>query len=481
MFARSSILVAALWFCSPALLAQVPGPVQQLPLDLKTPKLGKHYGPFCSGDRAYSMVPLDMNGTGRSDVGIIHYMDGSRPARVTPLKIPFMKLHDTFNAVFVHQGQPCIVYDSWDVGTGLVKFYLQRYSADTFEEEGTPLPIGEAQFNERYVQPDLRLTVRSSPDGEKLLLFYDHAGNKGFKVALCWVLDAEFESVWFNAYKLPVFAYGSRSEVKLTDDGEVLLSVVGVPVTDELIKLEEDGSEKVRSLSASLSNTSYSAYRMRGDVFETWSGQLSGGQQFLAGSVCKTREGLFFTGILPVQQGEKPLKWVMLRLEEQLLPSEMLAEGPAAGVEVGDFLPTQLCATPDGNMLFLKPERQMIITAFAPDGSMQWSTTTPWGVRTELATRGNTFFAGADLSPGDLANIKEGKQLKETFDTRPAMLTWDDTGKTIITPLIPFSYPIKKGAYYNTMQPSFQSIATCGDYVDWDNERRPSLYRVTLE
>lgn len=61
------------------------------------------------------------------------------------------------------------------------------------------------------------------------------------------------------------------------------------------------------------------------------------------------------------------------------------------------------------------------------------------------------------------------------------LLTWDDAGKTIITPLIPFSYPIKKGAYYNTMRPSFHTIASCGAYVDWDNERRPGLYRVTLD
>lgn len=192
-----------------------------------------------------------------------------------------------------------------------------------------------------------------------------------------------------------------------------------MPVTDDLIKLEDDGTEKVKNLSASLSHTSCSAYRMRGDVFETWSGQLSGGRQFLAGSMCKTHEGLFFTGFLPVQEGEKPLKWAMLRLEDQLQPSAILAEGPATGLLVGDFLHTQLCATPDGNMLFLKAGTTMITTAFAPDGTMQWSTNTAWGARIELGTRGNSFYAGTDLSPDDLENIKAGKPLKETLTNAP--------------------------------------------------------------
>ncbi|MBL7951141.1 MAG: hypothetical protein JNM62_05425 [Flavobacteriales bacterium] len=483
MFTRLPVVVATVLFVSaPRVHAQVPGAVQVLPVDLETPRLDKHYGPFCSGDRAYSMVPLGATGKGRRDIGIIHYLDGSKPAVVKELNLPFMKLHDTFNAMFVHQGRPCVVHDSWDAETGVVKLYLQRYATETFEADGPPQLIGEAQFSHRYIEPELKLTVRSSPDGEYLLLHFDHAGNNGFKVALCWVLNAEFEVAWSNRFKLPVFAQGSRTAVTVTDDAQVLLAVVGVTITDELTTHDEEGKEEVKGFSAALSNTSFSAYRMRGEVFETWNGHLPGGRQFLDGSLCANGAGVFFTGLLPVQEGKKALNWAMLRLDDQFHPSGIIAEGATPDLEVGGFRNTQLCAAGDGSMLFVVGGDKLLSNAFAPDGTLRWSTTTSWGwFVPQLVPYGNSIIGGVDLSPQDLDAIKAGKPMKETFDKRPFMLIWDDTGAITYSPLIPFSHPVKKGSYYNTMRPSFHGLGACRAYVDWDNERRPSLYRVPLE
>jgi hypothetical protein len=472
--------------------SQTVGPVKRIPLDYDTPIITSpfstpYYGPFCSGDRAYAVVRLKMTSTERSDVGIIYPLDGSGPPIVKPVNLPHVKNHNTCNAVFVFQGQPCIIHDTWNKETGEITLHLQRYSPATFEEVGDPQLIGNVTLTPNGALPaDLNLLVRYSPNGRKALLYFDDLQVNSFKVAMCWVLGEDFAVEWNGSYKLPLFVKSAGSIVKIKNDGSVLVSMTAVRVTDELTVKDDNGNDHVKFLVASTSPQTFSCYRMNGQEFQHWNGQIGGDRFLIAGCMEESEDAYFVAGLVTKTAESDELNWVMVQLDDELQPIDGYQEGPTPDFKwvkhrIYDYNDTELISGADGNMLYLAAgESSTIALAFGVDGMLRWSTNINGAVMPTLFTKGNEIYGGADLSAKYLESIKGGKTKASIHDRRPVLFRWDELGSLTYTPIIPFNYPIRKSANYYSRS-SFSGITEIGQYVDWDNEDRPSLNQVSVD
>ena len=441
----------------------------------------KYYGPFCAGERAYAVIRMKMTAKERSDLGIVYPLDGSGPPIMQELHLPHVKNHNSFNVFFVFQGKPCVIFDRWDKETAVVTLFLQRYSSATFEPEGAAQEIGVLRFNERsYLGTDVELKVEHAPDGQKLLIYYDALSIERQQGVVCWVLDKDFAPVWQNAFKMPVLAHNTRSKVRFTNTGDVYVAIYGAAITDDLIKQEEGDSGKVMVLAASLTRPRFTGAHMRGDLFEVWNGNLQPGVAIIDGTIERTHTGTYIAGVASEGDGKDALKWVLVRMDDTFSNPEVIAQGPLGeGKSMGSVASL---AAPDGSLHFyLSGGGRKVIAEFDANARMKWSTASDVGISPDLFVHKGVIHGGMDLSAEDVDNLRAGRSMKETFDRRPHLISWDNEGVATYSALIPYTRRIKKGSYYDLLRSSYSNIPACGSYVFWDNEHRPSLYRVKLD
>ncbi|MEZ4740535.1 MAG: hypothetical protein R2818_14525 [Flavobacteriales bacterium] len=462
--------------------AQTPGPVNTLAATLANAPsaLDNYYGPYCTATHAYALVNTRKDGKGREDMGLVYDLSGGTTAKVQAVSIPWQKNRNNLSAFGVFQGQPFVVYDQYDMGTNISQLTLQRYASKSFEADGEPVSMGDLVFHEKSVFVDqVKFEVAQSPDGSKLLLS-TVLNIKHEATVLCWVFDERFELAWSGSYGLGTFGYEMFNEVKVADTGDVLFASLGIVLTDDLYSLDKAGEKKVNVLAANTRHRDVLFHRFRGGTEQHWNGKLPDGRQLIDGSMTMNANGVFAAGVLEAEKGASERNWVVVELDEALHPVAVVAEGPGAKETRDRNYDTRLQVASDGSMLFLYAHERLGSVALHPDGVMKWTSSSTLGRTPDVYSTGTEFFAGKALSVKDMDDIAADRSLGENYDQRPVLIRWDGAGKVNFTPVIPFAHPVKKGAYY-VKRPQFHNVQACGQYVDWDNERRPTLYQVAMD
>lgn len=328
----------------------------------------------------------------------------------------------------------------WDKSTGIVDLVHQLYNSESRTYEGPRVKLGTIPLDPKsYKGNDLRLQKYASPDGSKVLLYFDGIQSQGIKLAMCWVVDTEGEPIWSGYYRLPVQALGAETTTHFNDAGQVLVEVTAIVLDEENTHEKRDGTLKAEVEKNYWKKTSTTAYLLFGEQFRTWDGNLKNDAETTYMKLLDTPKGwCFVAGTRTGKRKDATHTWVLGSLDSELNP-EVVATGPLNA-------PLEKVLYEDGSAFYLLSMQDDGLAVVEMDqvGTIAWRHVAPFP---KLARMDDfRILAGRPVHfrqwmKGDVETLQKGKApLMDTggYSGYPALIVWHQ-GQRTITPLLPLS------------------------------------------
>ncbi len=353
-------------------------------------------------------------------------------------KEPVWPKERTLENVMDWDGDLLVTSFSYDQKQKELNLFCEVFDPNTLEEKIASTNIGSlslASYSEGY---RMGLRFAMSPDGSKLLMFYDRIRTKDEQqLVICWVLDRKTGNIWSGGYPMDVESdVYSTSGFLVDDDGAVHMA------SRQKVKMRRDGQW--------ITNHSYTISRFRGEEKTERKFELPGGKVIVGMTLLQEKGKIIGVGFLADDARNKETTHVF-----------QVSFQPAADAEV-EFISQQLtapvegslvnisCAMGDDGTLFItggdrhftstKHLNEKIVTcALDRNGDLKYSTVIPrqpviynyGSPEHHTVTDGNTAIV---LIPDNEKNFEAymtGGKLKENKDnsTEVMQVTLDESGK----------------------------------------------------
>lgn len=370
-----------------------------------------------------------------------------------------------------------LLIQSWDKATGEVTIFIQPYEADGLRPSGPLTKVGVVPLDRgSYNGRPLGLWYFDSPDGSKNLVYFDGIQSGGIKLAMCWVIDDEGESVWHAAYRIPVQAYGAQTTVSFTNLGAVIVEVEAVLLDERNTVENRDGEMKAKVDKTFYGKTDQTFFLLSGDVFLNWDGTLPGSAETKLYKVVSGPDGLYFLASTVEGKKDEVNEWVFGRMDNFFKP-EVIATGKLSAPFV-----KILNDSKSGPYGICRDREDIAVLKFGLDGTLQWMHEAP--LSRDSYT--NDFQIAADRlvycyswSPGSIKNLTEGSAAKldlNAYIRIPTVISWKD-GNRAILPLYPLDVSYKEGA----METYESSICNDGILLRNYGQKEPSFTFIPID
>jgi hypothetical protein len=420
--------------------------------------------------------------------GEINLMAFSPAGEVHQRRLPLSlvdNVHIPLNAVAMIGGKPCVLYDRWDKGTGVVSLVLQRYSLPLLEEEGPEVNIGEIPLSPSYDGGRLHFKVRHSPDGEKTLLFFDNIKQGGIMLALCWVVDNDLNILWNGVYRIPAQSRDSQSESWLMNNGHVYLLAKALALEEGDLKESGSGAPQLKKERVSFNKNTYAWYELYGETFNHWEGAAK------QNDLCPLQVGnrVYFAGLEYAANDTwhiKDAQWVVYDAHEEGLEPKRLAQGRLNGKRVtyygGDEGRTKVWATTDnqGNIYIaqiVKGGTEML--KLNADAHVEWEKLLNWD-NALFFPRGDELHSYLYLDNGHGKKAVAGESfhsrgITEQAFRRPYWMSLNQEGNSRVVAVLPEDEKMEIENY-----DVLDVMRDCGCYIYRSKTKPKGLARVDL-
>ena len=364
----------------------------------------------------------------------------------------------THRKFFGYHDQLHCLRQSWQKETGVVSLYLEAVS-DEPGKLNTPLKIGEVPLDRKsYSGTALEVRPIPSPDGSKLLLYFDGIQSNDIKFAMCWVLDPSLDLLWNSIYRLPVQSLGARTTVHLYNSGAVSVAVNAVVLNDENTKEKRDGSSAAKVDHTYYNALEYTFFALHGDMFGRLDAAAVGMDELMGGQLLHTEEGWsFVVSGLKGKGRDKQKEHLVGNIGED-------------GVSISGRTPFEqkkvynVFVEPDGQHVIVTYDQpDVTVTRFDRAGTKLWELTSPYDMYEvnlgSMRTPIDRQFEMIDgrvmhyvkTDRGGLENLREGRLCVDSGRIGkylPGISVWYDGHRTALCPM-PEDAPPEDRVYYS--------------------------------
>jgi hypothetical protein len=486
----SSLLLVLCTLATPAATAQVKGPVQYLAQkekmhNVSNPNLLTRPSPLCHGEMIYV---LDGIGFGKQIFG--HVYNATTGAGVASRELEFdRKVKDSFKYLefFMAGDNPAILFRQWDKKSGKVTLYVERYDPLTFQPIGRPTEVGVIPFDAKsYAGYGPIMEVENSPDGSKILFYFDRIKVQEVQLVMCWVTDTDLNSIWSGIYRVPAQSAGFHKEMHFSDEGAVYLAVNAVLLNESNVKEKADGSVKVQ-VSHSLRGMTKSYFKMHHEEFRFWDGTLPGGKQLENGLLTVKGSKVYFGGLLiPEGGGKGGREWVFAHMDEDFKPVD-IERLPVPSQKMDDLSLSSFVVDDEGGGFFVgrrAKDNETVVTAFDANGTERWNNSVKWKSYYRVAAfcrDGRLHLLGK--ATGDQSGIEGSTEYNHKSGSWvvPAIGMFTETGRFLPQDLLGFDVNGAK-RHLDMAVPDHKSIVTHGYFVDHSyDKKKPGLLLVKVQ
>lgn len=440
---RSSIFLAAsLAFTGAS--AQQPGP--PVIADGNAPKIVYSYSldVACANDIIFMLYPPNWP----SEITLSSFApDGKLITRSINLPVS-AKNHYQVNAFTAIGNNPCVVYDEWDKKTGIVSIFAQRYAPNDLAEVGKPVALGTIPLDEKTYRGDqLMMSTRQSPDGKNTLLIFDKIQQGGIKLAMCWVLDNNLNTVWSGAYKIPVQAYGSSNNYWLMNDGRVYAESYAIVLDEDDVKETKEGSTKLKRTENPYKHRVSSWYELHGKSFQKWERKQDEDKRF-AVEPLQVGERVFFAGVYDHDGDPKTIQqWVLYDAGANDFDPQLVATGDLKG-ERDRSAESAAIVDDQGNIFVsLGVKDGMSMVKLNAHGIVAWNRVLPWR-NSNFIAQGEHLLSYSWMTAAEEKAVLAGKVVRPATDlagySNAMMLVVNSDGAFHPIKLLPENSSIKE-------------------------------------
>ncbi len=400
---------------------------------------------------------------------------GTLVKKTLPRKGP--KNHVDINAMTIVGGQPCIVFDEWDVKTGELNVFVQRYTTE-LEIDGAAVPLGKIPLDPKsYAGWQLVFDVMRSPDGSKNLFLFDRLQSGGIKLAMCWVTDDDLDILWKGIYRIPVQAVGSESDVWLMDNGHVIMRMSAVVLEQEDVKEKKDGTLKVKDVQNPYKHSSTSWYEMFGETFNKWSEDLADDSESNYRPL-QVGDKVVLAGVRRTGPRKSPdLQWVLLEVKDGFDPKPL--QNGTLKVDPKNFEWNVRAALDKQGAVYItmKQEEGVYMVKVDPARGLEWERNLNWD-ETAFSALGDRMASLTTLSKDQLEKLEAGRPWRPAignFTLTPLLLSVDPDGQNRTMRVLPIAeQEVQKHWSYNN-----NIFRECGCYISGSHsKKRKGMVRV---
>ncbi len=440
---RTCLVTVTFLFLGHHIQAQVDGPVRFMAQADHIPKTSRlfdliRYPVLLHDDRMYTFIgdPDKKTEGGRKWLVHAYSVEADRSVASSELVLPTWGKGEDLRVrvVFMAGERPAALYRIWSKKTGLVTLHAQALDPATLENDGAPVNIGEIPFDARsYLGDGPYMTVTPSPDGSKLLFYFDKIKLQGFQLVMCWVTSKDLEPIWSGVYRVPAQSAGFQATMKFADDAAVYLSVEAVLLSEDDVKEKQDGSLKAKEKANYHNKKEQTFFKLRGEEFRMWDGALPNGWGLQSGDLTVAGGQLYVGGLALAPDGKRASHWAYAQLDGSFQPGDLKTYLLPAG-DHKDLSFKHLILDDSGDKYFIAMDRKrMMVKALDARDVHRWDGTLgldDWGFAVAFVHNGKLRIGrmcqhdqvGHETS-GELKTIGAGFYY-------PVLVTFDERGRT---------------------------------------------------
>jgi hypothetical protein len=343
-------------------------------------------------------------------------------------------------------GSVWALVQAWDKKTGAVDLYAQAYDRKLVAQDA-PIKIGTVNLEPKgYWGQPLGVEALVSPDGSKLVFYFDGIQAGNIKLAMCWAMDRDMEPIWDGAYRLPVQSLGATTTPHFFNDGSVSVTIRAVELDEESTKEKRDGTVEAKVEKTVGKNMSTALYVLRGETFFKLDGAMLGAEKMSAGELLYTDAGWSFVAFLEHGSGrERRTEWVHGTLG-------------AEGVVVTSRNPvdaeySKYVYLDEQGFFFVVHEddkdEELYVSRVAADGSILWTHHAPYGSSSSLHVVNGRLIDLTAFSKTSLERVRNGEAPKadaNVYISLYVMVSWHEGQRNILL-LVPEDSDYKDSAF----------------------------------
>ena len=467
LFGATALVISMIG--SQPLCAQSLGPAQVFTIKLQN-KSNYFRDPIVLEDMALCIGTPQKTGKDHSQRVVLTLpFDGSGQHTEKLLAAPSLPNERRINTFFTFGGRPCIIAQSWDKETGVVDIYVQTYDK-ALSPEDAPVKIGSVPLDPRsYSGSPLGVRPIVSPDGTKLLLYFDGIKANNIKLAMCWVVDASFDPIWNGSYRLPVLAYGATTTTHFFDNGSLSVAVDAVVLNEGNTKETSDGSLAGKVDARYQKNTTTTLYVLHGEIFARVDAEAIGHDRMLAGQLLHSTSGWSFAAIVSNGKGKS-------KKEERVygtLDSDGVSVTNRVPITMEHSAGVLLDAAGAFYVHHVGKDDELTVTKLDASGQELWQHVAPYGRFPNFKLVNGRLVDYFKASRTSLSNLLDGKAARGDSNVSvmlPIVAIWYEGQRTILN-IVPETASYKES--YIVLPES--SISEAGLLFKTWKQRSPSL------